>query len=354
MKNFLNSLGTFSGHMRKVMSDVETRTFFAEVGDLDELITLIQDFIINGTVLSQTDKSSETLSLSDSNVQILLEDESVSLTLHKASLHQLVLGAVLLASVCAVFDRIESVCEASYAISRITSSSTLTILHVFAYICEEKLLGHGDDSLGKFVISLPSCIKCPFFDGAVSMEELASLLLKRLWSYALCAQCEGCSTGCCMHKFGIATYKSTTLPDGALSNLGDVLSLLELLASKMNWVWICDNIISQLLKLLEACVKETPLTAIFVLLGQLARFGIDANGFQDVEVENIRVKLSSFISGSTSSKISLPVQFAAVNALLDTMPLSFQEVCKTSGELPTRVSPSTPSDCIQKWFFFAE
>ncbi|XP_024994558.1 uncharacterized protein LOC112527929 isoform X2 [Cynara cardunculus var. scolymus] len=362
--NFLNNLDIFSGHMGKVMSDVETRTFFAEVCDLDELITLIQDFIIDGKVLVHTDKSSETLSLSDSNVHILLKDESISLSLHKASLHQLVLGAVLLASVCADFDRIESICEASYTISRIASSSTLTILHVFAYICGEKLLRHGDYSLIMTVINslviycerenlslgFPSCTKCPFFDGAVSMEELASLLLKSLWSYALCAQCEGCSTACCMHEFGIITYKSTTVPDGTLSKLGDVLSLLELLASKMNWGWVCDNIISQLLKLLEACVKETPLSAIFVLLGQLARLGIDANGFQDVEVENIRVKLSSFISGSTSSKIGLPVQFAAVNALLDTMPLSFQEVCNISTELQTLVSPSTPTDCIQKWF----
>lgn len=360
--NFLNSIDIFSGHMRKVMSDVETRTFFAEVCDLDELITLIQDFIINGRVLVHTDKNSEPLSLSDSNLHILLKDESVSLSLHKASLHQLVLGAVSLASVCAAFDRIESICEASYTISHITSSSTLTILHVFAYICGEKFVGHGDYSLimtsinslvtycerENLSLGFPSCTKCPFFDGAVSMEELASLLLKRLWSYALCAQCEGCSTACCMHEFGITTYKSTTVPDGTLSKLGDVLSLLELLASKMNWGWVCENIISQLLKLLEACVKETTLTAIFVLLGQLARLGIDANGFQDVEVENIRVILSSFISGNTSSIISLPVQFAAVNALLDTMPpLSFQQVCKNSAEL---VSPSTPTDYIRKWF----
>ncbi|KAI3728853.1 hypothetical protein L6452_17497 [Arctium lappa] len=360
--NFLNSIDIFSGHMRKVMSDVETRTFFSEVCDLDELITLFQDFIINGRVLVHTDKNSETLSLSDSNVHIFLKDESVSLSLHEASLHQLVLGAVLLASVCAAFDRIESICEASYTICRITSSSTLTILHVFAYICGEKLVGHGDYSLIMTVINslvtycerenlslgFPSCTKCPFFDGAVSMEELASLLLKRLWSYALCPQCDGCSMDCCMHEFGITTYKSTTVPDGTL---GDVLSLLELIASKMNWGWVCENIINQLLKLLEACAKETPLTAIFVLLGQLARLGIDANGFQDVEVENIRIILSSFISGNTSSKISLPVQFAAVNALLDTMPpQSFQEACKNRAEMTTLVSPSTPIDCIHKWF----
>lgn len=201
------------------MSDVETRTMFTKACDLDELITLVQSFIINGNILVCTDITSETLSIPDS----------------KASLRQLVVGAVFLASICADFDRIDSICETSYTISRITScSSTLTVLHMFAFICGEKLLAHNDYSLimtvvksfvtycetGNLASGFPLCAKCPFSEGAVSMEELSSLLLKRL-------------NGCCMYNFGIMTYKSVTVPDGILSNLGDVLSLLELLASKM-------------------------------------------------------------------------------------------------------------------------
>lgn len=333
--NFLNSLDIVSGQLKKVLSDVETRKMFTEVVDLNELITLIQNFIINERVLVCTDVSSDTVSLSDS----------------KALLHHLVLGAILLASVSAVYDRIDSICEASYAILITTSFSTLTFLHVFAYVCGEKLLAHSDYSLIMTLVKslvtycerdnltsgFPPCAKCPFSDGALSMEELTLFLLKRL-------------SGCRMLNYGMTTYKSITVPDETLSDLSDVLSLLELLASKMSWGWVCENIVSQLLKLLEECVTENTSTAVFVLLGQIARLGIDANGFEDTEVENIRLKLSSFISRSNSSKIGLPVQLAAVNALLGTMPLSFQEICKNSLDLPPVVNHSTASDSIQKWF----
>ncbi|KAL4569770.1 hypothetical protein LXL04_025413 [Taraxacum kok-saghyz] len=308
--NFLKTIDILSGQMNKAMSDAETRAIFEKTCNLDELITLIQDFIINEKVLIHTNINPE---LSDS----------------KASLQQLVIGAVLLSSVCVAFDRIDSICETSYTISHITTPSTLTLLHIFAYVCGEKLLlAQSDYSLITTVVSslviyhekenASACAKCPFLIGAVSMEELVSVLLKRLVSHA--------------------QVKST---DGGLSDLGDVLSLLELVASKMKWGRVCENIVSELLKLLERFVVETPLTAVFVLLGQLARLGIEANGFQDADVENIRIKLSSFITGTTTS----PVQFAAVNALLGTTPVSFHEICKKSF-----LSSSMATDCIQKWF----
>nr|XP_043608272.1 uncharacterized protein LOC122580067 [Erigeron canadensis] len=334
--SFMNCLDIFSGQLRKVMCDIETRKIFTEVVDLDELITLIQDFICNKRVLFWIDTKSETLSLPD----------------YKASLHQLVLGAALLASICAAFDRIDSICEALCVISDITSSSTLTSLHVFAYVCGEKLLNHGDYNLLMTVIKslvtycerenlssgFAPCAKCPFSDCAVSMEELASLLLKKVSGY-------------CTHKHMMSTHELITVADDTLSNLRDVLSLLELLASNMRWGWVCENIISQLLGLVEVCALETPLAAVFVLLGQLARLGIDANGFEDTQVENIRVKLSSFISQNTSYKIGSPIQFAAVNALLGTMPShSFQEICKNSLELLPHVISPTATSSIQKWF----
>ncbi|KAK9052029.1 hypothetical protein SSX86_028657 [Deinandra increscens subsp. villosa] len=334
--NFLSSIHTFSGKLKKVMSDLETRTNFEKVCALEELITLIQSFLINGEILvCSNDTSSETLSLPDS----------------KASVNELVVGAVLLASVCEAFDRVDFICEISYTISRITSSSTLTLLHVFAYVCEEKLLHHGDYTFIMTVIKslvtyserenlssdFSSCGKCPFSIGAISMLELTSLLLKKL-------------SECSIQMYGMATHKSLTGPDDNLSDLGDVLSLLELLATKMSWGWVCKNIVTELLKMLETCVREAPLTSIFILLGQMARLGIDANGFEDVEVESIRVKLISFISQGTSNKFSLPVQFAAVNALLGSTPLGFQEICTNNLELPPPVGFATATDCIQRWF----
>ncbi|CAI9275635.1 unnamed protein product [Lactuca saligna] len=317
-ESFLKTIDIFSGQIKKVMSDVETRSIFEKVCNLDDLITLIQEFIINERVVIHSDINPESLSSSDS----------------KASLQQLVIGAVFLASICVAFDRIDSICETSYTISHITTPSTSTFLHIFGYICGEKLLSQvGDYSLIMTVVSSlvtyhekenpsSSCAKCPFLIGAVSMEEVASLLLNKL--------------------------KSTTVSDGDLSDFGDVLSLLELIASKMKWGWVCENIVSQVLKLLEVFVVETPLTAVFVLLGQLARLGIHGNGLEDGDVEKIRMKLSWFITGTTSRKMSLRVQFAAVNSLLGTTPLSFEEICDKNNK--RFVSCSSAIDCIQKWF----
>ncbi|XP_071702302.1 uncharacterized protein [Rutidosis leptorrhynchoides] len=320
--NFLNSLDIFSGQLKKVMSDVETKTVFTEIVDMDELISLIQNFIIK------------------KKVTMLCNDVT------EAPLHQLLLGAVLLASVCAAYDRINSICEASYAVSITSCSSNLTILHVFAYVCGDKLLADDENSLtmtsikslityfetDNLLSGFRPCTKCPFSDGAVSMEELASFLLKKFGD-------------CQMDKYAMTTCKLITESDDTLSDLSDVLSLLELVASKMSWGWVCENIISHLLKLLEVYVTEDSSTAVFLLLGQIARLGINGNGPHDAEVENIRVKLSSFISQTTSNKIGLPVQFAAVNALLGTIPISFQDVCKNSF-----ANYSTATDSIRRWF----
>ncbi|XP_076951061.1 uncharacterized protein LOC143624228 [Bidens hawaiensis] len=329
---FFSSIHTVSGQLKKVMSDAETRTGFEKVCDFEELIALIQDFLINEEILiCSTEISSETPSLPSS----------------KASLHELVVGAVFLASVCEAFDRVDFLCELSYTISRDASSLTSTLLHVFAYVCGEKLLTHGDYNLIMTVVKslviyherenvssgFSSCATCPFSIGAISMEELASRLLKKLGDCTMRMSCN-----------------SLTVPDDLFSDLDDVLTLLELLATKRSWSWVCKNIVSLLLKMLEASVMETPLTSIFALLGQMARLGIDANGFQDAEVEGIRVKLMSFISESASSKISFPVQFAAVSALLGTTPLSFKDTCMNSIELLPPVSSATATDCIQRWF----
>ncbi|KAD3642074.1 hypothetical protein E3N88_31298 [Mikania micrantha] len=307
--NLLSNIQIVSGKLKKVMSNAETRIKFVKVCDLEELITLIQNFLTKGEILvCSTDTSSETLSLPNS----------------KASLQELVVGAVLLASVCEAFDCVDFLCDMSYTVSRVTSSLALTLLHVFAYVCEEKLLHHGDYHLvmtvikslvtycemEKLSIGFPSCAKCPFSTGSVSMEELVLLLLKKL-------------SDCSIHMSGMMTDKSSIVPDDTTSDLGNVLSLLELLATKMSWGWVCKNIVSKLLKMLEACVMETPLASIFVLLGQMA---------------------------STSNKISLPIQFAAVTALLGTTPLCFQEICKNCSELPPPVSYATATDCIQRWF----
>lgn len=170
------------------------------------------------------------------------------------------------------------------------------------------------------------------------MGQSPPMLLEKLQTYS------------CLHKLGVRTCQSKTDFDGTLYNLGDVLSSLELVASNMNWEWTRDNIVSQLLKMLESHVWENALAANLVLLGQLARLGIDANGSEDAAVEDIKGKLCALLSQTTARKMGLPDQIAAVSALLGTISLSFEEVIESNMELPEVASLSIPAGCIRKWF----
>ncbi|KAL8263163.1 hypothetical protein R6Q59_024512 [Mikania micrantha] len=121
-------------------------------------------------------------------------------------------------------------------------------------------------------LCFPSCAKCPFSTGVVSMEELAWLLLKKL-------------TDCSIHMSGMMAYKSSNssyLPDDTLSNFGDVLSFLELLATKMliPLHWSMD-----LTNFWPVVFLNTELGLGFQEHSQL---GIDANGFHDPEVDGLQ------------------------------------------------------------------
>lgn len=80
------------------------------------------------------------------------------------------------------------------------------------------------------------------------------------------------------------------------------------------------------------------------------RLGVDANGYDDTSVENLRGRLSAFLCRSASSNMALPIQIATVTALLGVISLSFEELIKSSTELPEVVSYSSPDDCVRKWF----
>ncbi|XP_028091195.1 uncharacterized protein LOC114291500 [Camellia sinensis] len=138
------------GEFWKVMSDVETRSAFTVLYFSGELLILIEDFLLERRVLVCSNVSSESLSKSGSIVNIFLNEEEIILSRGMASTHQLVAGAIVLASICATIDHIGFLCEASYNIFRMQNlgtSSTLTVLHVFAHVCGSKYFNLTDYSL---------------------------------------------------------------------------------------------------------------------------------------------------------------------------------------------------------------
>lgn len=276
------------------MSDAETRILLLENYCLHELLGLIEEFLIEGKVIVNNTVPAETLSDCDLRSNDFMDCvDKVSSDI--ASGEQLVAGSIILASVCAATDHVGFICEASYDILRLCkwdSSMVLTILHIFAYLGGEKFFDLDNSGLMVTVLKslvmfleggspsvvtascLPSInqlhtefctnVKCPFLEGAESIDVVACLLLeeiKNCWhqgikrvdlsdSRFMSDNCNGgqrsnweavqCSTDknndvtCCLRKCLV----SATQPEDALNNvifchLSDVLSLVELVANKM-------------------------------------------------------------------------------------------------------------------------
>jgi hypothetical protein len=284
------------------MSEVETRSVFEDFGFLDALLSLIEEFLIDGRVMVYNNTSSETFITCDSRIDFVLDGVNIMLLYEVASANQLVAGSIILASICAAVDQIGIICEASYNIFRrhsTDSSLVLTIIHVFAYMGGQKFFSLSNYGLMMTVLkslvllleginlsgnaaSCPSflredqiqfhpCSKCPFSEGAVSVDTAASLLIEYLQNYAALGTTnidviksfnslnskvlfdnfkseeglshEGvhyvadmnCDASCCLDKYDMPTTQSDSLVDMTLCRLSDVLSLVELLACCMVW-----------------------------------------------------------------------------------------------------------------------
>lgn len=82
------------------------------------------------------------------------------------------------------------------------------------------------------------------------------------------------------------------------------------------------------------------------------RFGIDVGGYDQTGVEGLRCSLSAFLGQETAWERSLPSQFAAAKALIDLLPLEFEELIQKDLEV-VLTGDSTQSShivVIKKWF----
>jgi hypothetical protein len=284
------------------MSDAETRSMFEDSGFLDELLNLIEEFLIDGRVMVYNNTSSETVIGGDSRIDFVLDGVNIMLLYEVAPADQLVAGSIILASICAAVDQIGIICEASYNIFRRRASDAsllLTIIHIFAYLGGQKFFSLRNYALMMTVLkslvlllegvnlsgdaaSCPSfvsqvqiqfhpCNKCPFSEGAVSVDTATSLLIELLQNCTalgttnidVIKSCnslnsrvlfdnfkseqglshEGvhyvafmnCDASCSLDKYDIPTTQSDSIVDMTLCRLSDILSLVELLACSMVW-----------------------------------------------------------------------------------------------------------------------
>ncbi|XP_039034444.1 uncharacterized protein LOC120170564 [Hibiscus syriacus] len=123
-----------------VLSDAVARSVVAEC--LDELLSSIQDFLIEGRVMLYANLSFETSAEFDSRRHVIIDVSDVVLTHEPASADLLVASSIVLGLICAAADRTGFLCEAAYNIFRMhryNTSVVLVVLHVFAYVGGDKM-----------------------------------------------------------------------------------------------------------------------------------------------------------------------------------------------------------------------
>nr|XP_025887768.1 uncharacterized protein LOC101256989 [Solanum lycopersicum] len=382
---FINSVAQ---HIYTELSHEDMRRIFVESCNLYDVLSLMEDFLLHGKLLVHAVSSDSQLA-SNSGIHLILDGRSISLCKKLASTQLLLTGGILLASVCAVFDHIGFVCEASCNILRTLRSDALNILHIFAYLCGNKYITLKEYGLAMTVVkslvmlihnnrSSPnplSCVattveslskicsgsKCPFSESAATMDVVASSLLDSLKSYCCSAvgldlmeslnssrygiKCYGKRTDESTDNVDLVQWAYVTLRDS--SQFIDTLALMELVAGFMSWDWTFDKIACPLLKLLEYCSTEHNAAAIATLLGQLGRSGLEAFGYEDVRIQRLRSSFCALLSQCDSKRMDLHLQFSIGIALVGLIPLRFEELVGSNIE----VAPAAnPTDCLRKWF----
>ncbi|GLT35669.1 hypothetical protein SLA2020_101020 [Shorea laevis] len=407
-RDFIPCLKSFAGHINAVMSDAEGRTLFSELC-LDELLSLIQDFLLDGRLMLYTAAPSGTVAESDLIINDVAGGVNSMWSSVAASADQLVAGSIIFASICAATGHAEFICEAAYNILRkhmydtTYASVVQTILHVFAYLDEDKIFSSRKYNLTAIVlkslvlflergsssddaVSCPSkfcqCADCPFSKDVASVEVVMSVLLKELNAYSgimmhqdlmanssnstilihkdrigqssvcnevTCVRDMNYDASCYLDKSRIFDKQLENSSERTLCHITDVLSLVELLASKMSWSWTCSEIITPLLRMLDSLLPDSLTVSILILLGQLGRLGVDAVGYEDKGLENLRSQLSVFLWRDTTIRAGLPIQIATISAMLGLLPFSVVEVVKDNTKPPEITSHSCPVDLIGSW-----
>ncbi|KAI3995042.1 hypothetical protein MKX01_020814 [Papaver californicum] len=374
---------SFMEHMQTVMCDSETKRMFLELWEMDAVPRLIHDFLTDRQVLLYNELSHEQFVSRDSgSVTLFVNGINLGVSSKTATVEQLVIGSIIMASICAAIGDVGFVCEVSYDIIQKHISDSyfsLTVLHVFASICGKQyfasngyslimtvikslvvLLEKGDERACTICVSnllstsesqprFPQCAHCMFSEGAVPVDKIMAFLLKKLHCYSILAGLSNSDASgplrdeqCPEDELCLESYSDV---NGISYSANDYLSLVELVSHCVSWKWTCSNTIPRLLQMLYSGVSEELTTAVLLLLGQLGRLG-DHNSGEQIEVEeDLRRLLSSFLDPNSERKWGLPTQFAAIHALIGLLSIEFEDIIQGKG-LPA----SHYSDVIRKWF----
>ncbi|CAH8358004.1 unnamed protein product [Eruca vesicaria subsp. sativa] len=360
-------LGSFSKHISHVMADTEAGGILS--GFLEELFSLLQDLLFGQRVLYSV-KSSET---TESVIPVTLNGENVALFSGVALSDQLVAGMAILAAICTVVDRVGLIREASFEMlhkhSHENSSVPLTILHVFAYIAGEKMMSSSDHGISIAVLKSivmflenrhfgtvegdaklhPGNNKCPFSDKSASLESIASMLMETIQEFT-----QSNTVHQSLIEFRPAHRDfQCVLASGQSVTLCDILSLMELIACYTAWDWTSANIVSPLLRMLGMPLPMNVSVAVISLLGQLSSIGVDAGGYENEGISNLREKLTSFLQCETTLEAGFAVQIATVSSLLKTLQLDLAVFLQgETTKLPCcgDQSLSVPANIVTKWF----
>ncbi|XP_026382712.1 uncharacterized protein LOC113277970 [Papaver somniferum] len=377
-RNFLSEefsvcSASFMEHMQTVMCDSETKHMLLELWEMDAVPRLIQDFLTDREVLLYNKLSHEQFASRDSGSVVTLSVNGINLGVssNTATIEQLVIVSIGVASISAAIGDVGFVCEVSYDIiqkHKSDSHFSLTVLHVFASICGKQyftsdgyslmmtviksivvLLEKGDERASESQPRFPQCAHCIFSEDAVPVDKVMSFLLKKLHSYYLSgglsnSDASGAFRGeqCPEDELCLESYSDV---NGISYSANDYLSLVELVSHYMSWKWTCSNTIPRLLQMLDSCVSEEFTTAVLLLLGQLRRLGDHNSGEQIGVEEDVRRTLSSFLDQNSKRKCGLPIQFAATHALIGLLSIEFEDIIQGK-ELPANCY----SDVIRNWF----
>ncbi|CAN1169523.1 hypothetical protein LINPERPRIM_LOCUS19846 [Linum perenne] len=385
--DLIADVDSLSRDLQPVLSTAEGRSSFEEVCSLYELLGIIGDFLVNGTVVECTNSASEMLNECNSRADDPSEEE-LKLFRKTATIEQMMVGSTLLSSICRSAGYIGFVCETSYDLvrkSRCDTSSLLTILHVFAYVVGEQYFSLNDCCLTMNVLksivgwlegkkrSLVSsentielqficCTTCPF--GAVSLDVITSVLLEKLWSSSEDLRITHRMESTSLSNSRILRFEhngveeaiswSKSIMNGTVGDTSNILSLLELVTCKMGWKCTHSKVIPELLEMMERPVSSTFKIAVIIFLGEVGRIGVAASGYEDKGVESLRYELCSFLGRQIVEKAAVfPVQIATVTSLLRLLSLDLQSVvddesfkCSTTNA----TSQSAVIRLLRDWF----
>ncbi|KAK5772391.1 hypothetical protein PVK06_048679 [Gossypium arboreum] len=74
---------------------------------------------------------------------------------------------------------------------------------------------------------------------------------------------------------------------------------------------------------------------------------VDAIGYEDKEVENLRAKLSTLLWQETTIRVGLLIQLAVVFAFLGLVVLDFKKASPKNGNLPGMPGQCVPVDLLR-------